>query len=923
MFRMNRKAALLCCAALPAIAISTGFAQETAVEEDGDVIVVRGIKKAIEDSLDAKKNSNSIVEAISAEDIGKLPDVSIADSLARLPGVTAQRVRGRAQQISIRGLGPAFSIALLNGREQVSANNNRGIEFDQFPSELIAQGLVYKSPDATLAATGIAGAVDLRTVRPLDYSSRRVNVSGRYVVNSEDEANPDFDRNGYRLFGSYIDQFADGTIGVSIGITDQSNPTQYTSRELKTNPFQIAIDPDNGLFYPSDNPRTGVVSRDFERTSYAGTLQWKPNDRFESTFDAFITETEDAGIFRGVETPIASWSGAQFEGTTGNGGFFADSATFSAVVPILRTDTESSESTIESYGWNTEYAVTDRFSIMLDVARSTMERTDLDYESYAGTGVARSGAQDTLTYNIDPDGEYSITSQIDYTDPGVVLLTDPGGWGQVGFTRSPNIEDELDQIRLEGEYDLEKGWLDSAVVGYLYTAREKSFQDTAAFIRAGTGFNTDREASIPQDAIVGQTDSGSIGLDIIAYDPSALIANGTYIVDPTPGNDGWTVEENIDTFYAMFNLDGELGGKPLRGNVGAQYVMTEQSSTGTLAGGNGGLQTVDYEYEDFLPSLNLALEVAENTFLRFAAAKLITRPRLDQLAANQSIGFNPLSCVDTDSDGFPDQVIDFDPPQLVCFNIGGGNATLEPFRSTQYDLAFEKYFGDASALSFAVFHKDLSDWVVSRNDFIDGTGTIQNFGDSGDLLATNPEVALTGINGPVNFADGSLTGFEATVRVGLGDVYEQLDGFGFSASYTYTDSELEADGVAIPIPGYSEEIWSGDVYYEKGGFRARLNARHRGDFRAEVTQFDGALIGSDQLGETVLDGQIGYEFNEGGPLGGWSFILEAYNLTDERIGDQNDIFTNNDPNNGDVVGTFPSRFEQYGTTYNFIVSKSF
>ncbi|HRK68928.1 MAG TPA: TonB-dependent receptor plug domain-containing protein [Hyphomonas sp.] len=219
-------------------------AEETRAADEADrtldTVVVTGIRSSIQNSLLTKKNETSIVEVISAEDIGKLPDLSIADSLARLPGVTAQRVRGRSQQISIRGLGPDFSIALLNGREQVSAGNNRGIEFDQFPSELVSQGIVYKTPDAKLAATGIAGAVDLRTVRPLDYGDRRINLSGKYVYNDSEVSNPDFEDNGYRFFGSLIDQNADGTIGWSLGITHQSDPTNFSSRELKTNAGQTS-----------------------------------------------------------------------------------------------------------------------------------------------------------------------------------------------------------------------------------------------------------------------------------------------------------------------------------------------------------------------------------------------------------------------------------------------------------------------------------------------------------------------------------------------------------------------------------------------------------------------------------------------------------------------------------------------------------
>ncbi|HEX5689316.1 MAG TPA: TonB-dependent receptor plug domain-containing protein, partial [Roseiflexaceae bacterium] len=277
-------------AATPAMAQDADTAPQVAEEVEGEQIIVSGIRAAIETSLQAKREAPGIVEVISAEDIGKLPDLSIADSLARLPGVTAQRVRGRSQQISIRGLGPDFSLALLNGREVVSAGNNRGIEFDQFPSELIGQGVVYKTPNAALAATGIAGAVDLRTIRPLDFNERKINLSARYVIADIGKLNPDFDDQGYRLFGSYIDQNEAGTLGWSLGITQQSNPTHFISRELKTNRNQVGRTPD-GLIYPADNPRQGVVSREFERLSVTGALQFEPSDKFQLTLDAFYGDT--------------------------------------------------------------------------------------------------------------------------------------------------------------------------------------------------------------------------------------------------------------------------------------------------------------------------------------------------------------------------------------------------------------------------------------------------------------------------------------------------------------------------------------------------------------------------------------------------------------------------------------------------------
>ena len=911
--------------ATPAMAQDTQ-AEDSATEGEGNEILVTGLRAAIESSLDAKREATSIVEVISAEDLGQLPDLSIADSLARLPGVTAQRVRGRSQQISIRGLGPDFSLALLNGREVVSAGNNRGIEFDQFPSELIGQGVVYKTGDAQLSAIGIAGAVDLRTVRPLDYSDTQLTVSGTYVINDSGSLNPDFPDDGYRFFASYIGQNDAGTVGWSLGATVQSNPTHFISRELKTRDGRDANDPtvlngqvrldSNGIFYPADNPRQGVVSREFERTSVAGSLQFEPNNDFSLMIDAFYTDTKDTGIFRGTETPIADWSGASFEGATGSGPF-ADTATYSGVVPILRTDTEGSESEIFAIGANTEFSVTDNLSVVLDYGFSTLDRDDIDYESYAGTGRARSGAQDTLTFNFRDDGQYGIDGLIDYTDPANVLLTDPGGWGQVGFIKQPRINDELHQLRTEAHYEFGGGFIDSLVVGWLLTDREKTFDSNESFLRPTAAFGDG--LAIPASSIVGSTDTGNLGQNIIAYDPSSFLTDGTYLVEKANFDTQWLVSEKVNNFFAQLNIDGDLGSIPVRGNIGLRYADTEQSSTGTIGGGL--VNTVTANYDDWLPSANFSFEVAPDTFVRLAAAKSVTRARLDQLAANQSIGTAPASCVDTNGDQFVDTLIDYSPPEVVCFSVGGGNPLLQPYESVSFDISLEKYFSPGTAIIIAGFHKDLSDWVVDNTVLADLTVQIENSG-NGAFLDANPEVAIGTRSGPTNFADGSITGIEGTVRVDFGDFASMLEGFGGFFSYTYADAEIsDARNGTTAIPGYSENTWSGDIFYERNGFRATRAARHRSGFLSEVQNFDGSLSGADALDETILDAQIGYTFqNESGPLAGLGVLVEAFNLTNAPFSTENTLLNAAGTSS---VGTFPSRHEIYGRTFNFTIRKNF
>lgn len=928
---INASARLLCGAATFLALTATGapvMAQNAADEQaaaavegqgeaEGEAIVVTGIRGSIQTSLDAKRNATSIVEVIAAEDLGLLPDQSIADSLARLPGVTAQRVRGRSQQVSIRGLGPDFSLALLNGREVVSAGNNRGIEFDQFPSELVASGVVYKTGDAQLAAIGIAGAVDLRTVRPLDSKKRQITVSGTYSINDNGKLNPDFADDGYRFFASYIDQNDSGTVGWSLGATVQSIPTQYISRELKTNNNgQVSRTP-SGLIYPSDNPRQGVVSRNFERTSVAGSLQFEPTDTLSITLDGFYTNTKDSGIFRGTETPIASWSGASFVSATGSAPF-ADSATYSGVVPILRTDTQGADSDIFALGLNVDWKANDNIGFVLDYGYSVLDRNDINYESYAGTGRARSGAQDRLTFTFPDSGEYTIASQVDYTNPANSLLTDPGGWGQVGFIKEPRIDDELHQLRTETYWEFDGGLIDRITLGWLYTDREKNFDSNESFLRPTAAFGNGLR--VPTSAIVGSTNTGSLGMDILAYNPASFLTDGTYRVEKATFDTQWVVAEQVHNFYIQANIDGDLGSVPVRGNIGLRYADTTQRSTGTITGGF--VNTVEYSFDNWLPSMNLSFEVSPDLFVRVAASQTITRARLDQLAANQNLDYNRTVCTDgPDADQIPDALIPgaFQPPQRVCYTLGGGNPRLEPYRSTNLDLSIEKYFTPGTAIIVAGFYKDLGDWVLDQTNSVNLTREI-NLAGWQALLNANPQLAQGTYSGPTNFASGKIKGIEGTLRLNYGDLTEALDGFGSFASVTYSDAKITNGNASISIPGYSDLTWSGDIFYEKHGFRAKLAARYRSGFLSEVQNFAGQLQGAEAQGETILDGQIGYTFEKAdGFLNGVQILAEVFNLTNEPFVTQNDLFNAG----GQQVGTFPSRHEIYGRTFNFTIRKNF
>ena len=199
-------------ALIAAVSAGTVNAQTQQQGDDQEVIeeiVTVGIRGSIQRAIDFKQNSDSIVEAVSAEDLGRLPDTSIADAISRLPGLTSQRAEGRASAISLRGTDPGFTTALLNGREQVSTGDNRSVEFDQYPSELLNSVLVYKTPDASLVGQGLAGTIDLRTVRPLEYGRTAFAANIRGEMNGNDDLGAGSDEMGSRSSFSSIDQFND------------------------------------------------------------------------------------------------------------------------------------------------------------------------------------------------------------------------------------------------------------------------------------------------------------------------------------------------------------------------------------------------------------------------------------------------------------------------------------------------------------------------------------------------------------------------------------------------------------------------------------------------------------------------------------------------------------------------------------------
>ncbi len=942
MNRVRIRSVLLGCASSLALT-PLAMAQE---QEDGDKkdeIVVTGFRSSLENSVATKRNAQSIIEAVSAEDIGKLPDVSIAEALGRLPGLATQRLNGRAQGLSIRGLGPDFSTALLNGREQVTTSDNRGVEFDQYPAELLSAAVVYKTPYAGLVGQGLAGTVDMQTIRPLDKSERIVNLNARFEFNEDGALNPDAAGTGYRVTGTIIDQFADDTVGVAIGLAYQSSPSQGQNF--------------NAWGYGGgtlDGQKSFASSVDLDRLGVVGTLQYAPTDNFNSTLDIFYSDFSEDNPIRGIETGF-SWFGTTETVNATNSDGLATDITFDNVRGVVRNDFNRRRAELFSAGWNGEWD-TDTWGAEFDVSYSNADRHDDLIESYAGTGycwancdtstitdaAANIGAADTIRAVRDDEGFFQLSPTLDYTDTSLFVLTDPLGWGesndlvQAGFINSPETTDELWHLRASVNRDMES-FISNVEVGVDYGMREKSRNIDQQFLTLPGGGITRtngavRTAPIPTEALV--SDGSDCGLTFfgipgqVCYDPFFLLDNGFYTpqfvsLSSFSTAQDWTVNEDILQGWVKFQIDTGR----LTGNAGLQIVYTDQSSlgfripTGVSVSGtledNAETVTDGDTYTDFLPSLNLVYEVGESTFLKLGASRTLARARMDQLNASLSLGVNTLNIGSTASGNVEGQ-------DFFVFSAGGGNPRLRPYIANQVDLSLEHYFGGAGYIAVAGFYKDLEDYVNSFDVFaFDFSEFIPNELTPTEAAALNSPIGP--FSAPSNNGSGTIKGFEVSLSLPgtLAGEDSFLAPFGILTSTSFTDSEVTltftppldpalstVDPLMIPIPGLSKWVVNSTLYYENRGFEARVSHRYRSGFLAEVSAISATRTLRSAKSESIFDAQIGYTLGGKGVIGGTRMTVQALNLTDEPF------VTFNAP--GEIID-----HQSYGRTYLIGVSKTF
>lgn len=909
--------------------------QEGAVEE----IVVTGFRQSLSLALDQKRDAVGAVDAIVAEDIADFPDLNLAESIQRVPGVSIARDAGEGRNISVRGLGPQFTRVRINGMEAMSANGgtdaaggtnrDRSFDFNTFASELFNSITIRKTSAAELEEGSLGATVDLRSGRPFDYDGFTVVTSAQASYNDISE---DVDPRGAFLISN---TFADGRFGALLSVA-------YTKRQLldegsSTVRWQNAADargvldplasfsPESamaGLTQDQLNrafrpriPRYDIYQHEQERLGLTGSLQWQVTDKTLLSLDALYAkfEAERSEIF--LEAPVFSANGA---------------ANIRNVI-VRDAVIDANNSLVYGRFDNVDIRSEARFDeLETDFTHLTLEGTHefsdvVRLRGLVGYSEAEhdNPVQTTLLFDrADVDGyvyDFRGNDRLPVISYGDAAVDNPAAWS-------------LSQIRLRPQastntfktVSFDVAWDVSDVVTLKAGPQYKKFEfDTTSLVRSnGTTANQEgqRSAAIIATPIANYSRLVSISSNLNVpsgaarswimpdinqaaalfnlYDRSVFPLG----IEPALGNN-YTIEEEDTGGYVQADFKTDVWGRTLRANLGVRYVETKQTSSGYAANiGTPLLTTVERTYNDTLPSLNVALDVTDQFVIRAAAAKVMVRPNggggaagLGILAPGASAAINGANKV-----------------------LTVGNPLLDPYRAKAYDLSFEWYFAEDALLSLALFQKDVDSFV----QVVRSSGTF-----SSNPLALPDSVAIaacgtaipdpaTCVSGwqfavPTNTDGGEVKGFEISYQQPFSFLPGFLSNFGLILNYTGVESEIEylaADGSVTKddLTGLSKSAYNATLYWENERFSARVSAAYRDEFLTTVPGRNNNDV-EGTIETLTIDASSTFTVNDNLDL-----TLEALNLTDEFQDQYVD-------SNGDRMSYYHHQGRQYllGARYKF------
>lgn len=834
-------------------------------------IIVTGYRMSLNQALEAKRAEIGAVDAIMAEDIADFPDLNLAEAIQRIPGVTINREGGQGRTITVRGLSGDFTRTNINGMETVAGttgNRGRGFDFNVFASELFQSIVVRKTQSAELDEGSLGATVDLQTARPFDFDGFRTALSGQASYNDvTEDTNPraagliswaNDDKTFGALFSAAYSErnpFDEGFGTTRWSDNGQAMIDRNGGTGSITGNFggcipcasQAEIDAVNESFHPRI-PRYAESLLEQKRYGLTSALQWAPTDRTLINFDAlyayYSSQTENAN------TGSISFSRMNAAGINEtivrDYALDGDNMVYGVFDNVdLRSENgfERHITKYQQYTLSGSHEFTDTFRMTALVGTS---ENDLD-TPYNFSFAYDANNVDGYTYDFRNNSRFPyLVHGIDMTNPDLWTMT-------AARRRESSIVNSYDTAKFAVEYDLNDNL---TVKG---GALVKSFEVDMRDFSSGGNLAADRQlvgvGGIARNLPIGRDMSIPAGSDRNYIVPDVWKSAG-YVglfTDPfyslkVGNSDTRNVQEDDASAFVALDFEYDVFQMPLRGSAGVRYAQTDVTSLGILDLGDvDQAVTVDNDYTDTLPSLNLVLEATDDLLIRGAVAKVMARPQLGDLTPGGTI-------------------------DNISHTVRFGNPLLNPFRATNYDLGVEWYFTGEALIGAGLFYKDIKSFSVRETQGIPFSETglpIESAG--GNDPATAYEVSRM-----VNGDGGWIRGIELQYQQPFTFLPGAFSNFGFIGNYTYIESAVQyANGQRGDLLNLSNNAWNATLYYETDKFSARVSSAFRGEY---LTAFPGGN-GNTEEGvndATTIDASVSYNVTDG-----LTVSLEGLNLTDE------------------------------------------
>ncbi|GFE79893.1 TonB-dependent receptor [Steroidobacter agaridevorans] len=822
-------------------------------------VTVVGIRKSIADAIDVKRDATRIMDSISAEDIGKLPDQNIAETLSRIPGVQVTRVEGEGKSITVRGLG--LNKLLLNGKSFIGSARNGDPNLSDVSPELLAGVDVIKAPSADLVEGWLGAVINLRTKRPLDLADSV--ISGRLQSSYADRA----EEWGEKVSGFVAHTFADRKFGVllsgsysnSTGASDVYQSGGWT----QVSNVDATGDGVNDTFFRPLRLMSWANTYEDERYSVNASAQWRPmdeltftlegvksrreTDRLRSTQQAILTNNITNGVIDASGTLVSgNYSGVTVRPLIYGGDSYSDNKYLSGNAHWAKdrwtANLNASVSEGEGAGLGGDGGNNNSGNDNVLVARQRAGNlASVSYDA-AGSNVSPNYGFNA-NYDIYDPSQYEIytTFDVDYVAENKGHDADFDVEYELdGFFKSVKVGARTENIEVFGGNPLSTYPALSShdpTPGSPLLATEVPGLNYSGVIG---GMFPGESGSFPRRVLTGSADFNQIR--------SALGA--TPISFDTPGAKATInqVEQTTDAFFAMVRFGSDVFGVPMTGDLGVRQVNVDRESFGYTIVGNQAIEArAGKSFSDTLPNLNLIFDLRDDLRLRFAAAKVVARPDLTSTGVGLSL-------------------------QPVSMTGFSGNPDLDPFRATQFDTTVEWYFAPASLIAVGAFYKDVSAFTTSVE-------VVEEHPEAPNNTLTGPAAYTYIIGRPVNGKDGEIQGVEINYQHALTMLPQPFDGFGYAFTYTYADSETpekdELTGQTLPIPNSSEHSANAVVYYEKGLFSGRVAYNYRSEYMTNGGSIaSGGSNYADARGQ--VDASASFRINDN-----FQLTFEGVNLTRE------------------------------------------